>query len=218
LEPFITSAAWLARQDEFASALGIAEKFLSRWEDGFTRTHFDDIGMQSAILAVESWNSLREKRRFPSFVRTITRRRRASMVRESMRRRLKGREVECVSCDDFAEMLGEPRWYSVSGVWISHTEMMRALPDVLRQLSELNVRILLSFYEGFSCAELAARFDLTIDSVKMRIYRSRRRVRGIFELLAAAEKSELRIGPLPHPHGRLTQAEGRQPQRSETCE
>jgi DNA-directed RNA polymerase specialized sigma24 family protein len=218
LEETAACGAWHAREVELATALGIAEEFLNRWDDGFTTTNRDDIGLQSAILAVERWDSLREKSRFPSFVRTIVRRRRASLVRENVRRKSKGHEVDCGNCDEFEQPRSEQRWYFVAGAWICQSEMIHTLPDVLEHLSQLNVRILLGFYEGFSCAELAARFDLTIDSVKIRVHRSRRRVRGIFELMAAPETSELRTGLVPLPHKRVTRPVADNFKRREICD
>ena len=70
--------------------------------------------------------------------------------------------------------------------------MLRILPAVLAQLSALNARILMSHYEGFSCGELAERFALPVDSVKVRVHRSRGRVKALIEERLVRGSGELR--------------------------
>ncbi len=59
--------------------------------------------------------------------------------------------------------------------------MLFELGVVTEQLSHLNRSILFGFYEGFTCAELGARYCMSTDRVKVRLYRSRRKVREFFE-------------------------------------
>jgi DNA-directed RNA polymerase specialized sigma24 family protein len=58
----------------------------------------------------------------------------------------------------------------------------------MAQLTKLNSRILMSYYEGFTCAELAVRYDLTTDSVKVRVHRSRRRIKQLLATQVARMK------------------------------
>ncbi len=51
----------------------------------------------------------------------------------------------------------------------------------MRSLTALNEQLTRSYYEGFSCAELAERFGLEEDCVKVRLYRCRRKLRKEFE-------------------------------------
>jgi hypothetical protein len=54
--------------------------------------------------------------------------------------------------------------------------------------------------------------------VKIRVHRSRRRVRGIFERMAVPETSELRTGLVPLPHKRVTRPVADNFKRREICD
>jgi hypothetical protein len=69
----------------------------------------------------------------------------------------------------------------VAGVPVPRMCLLNHLDGVLACLPALNRVLLLGFYEGFSCAELGARFHLTEDCVKVRLHRSRKRLRREFE-------------------------------------
>lgn len=69
---------------------------------------------------------------------------------------------------------------------------MAALPGILGRLRPLNARLLMNYYEGFSCCELAERHGLSLESVRVRIHRSRQRVRSLYKRLATRDSGELR--------------------------
>ena len=210
---------WRLREGELLDALGIAEEFLDRWDDSITIAEREDLRVESALLAVQGWDRLRDKNRFAAYVRTIARRQRAQAVRERLR-------VEAVGLRFGNEMREEPeqppaehKWFEVAGHWIRQRDMLQLLPDLLARLEPLNVRLLMGYYEGFSCAELGGRFDISVDVVKVRIHRTRRLVKGLFELMATTESGELRIGTVPVCHPGMETAEGRtQQERNATCD
>ncbi len=69
----------------------------------------------------------------------------------------------------------------VAGVMMPTTWLLDRLEAVLSSETRLNAAILMAYYEGFSCAELAERYGMSEQCVKVRIHRSRRRVRRHFE-------------------------------------
>ena len=56
------------------------------------------------------------------------------------------------------------------------------LPSVLRRLDPLSACLVQSYYEGFSCGELAERYGIPEERVKVRLHRSRQRIRREYEV------------------------------------
>ena len=69
----------------------------------------------------------------------------------------------------------------VGGQPIARESCVAELDWVLRQIGSLNGRIVLGYYQGFSCGELAQRYRLPEKAVKVRLHRSRHRIRKVFE-------------------------------------
>ena len=65
--------------------------------------------------------------------------------------------------------------------WIARDQLLPWLDDALSRLPALNSRLLREFYGGSSCQDLAVRHRLTMDTVKVRLHRSRERVRANLE-------------------------------------
>lgn len=181
---------------QLEAAQRIASKFLGRWDDPFTVSIRDDLGQQVAMAAVEKLRDLRDLRSFPAFVRTIARRKRALAIRDDFLRRvlpLEGTiEGDGSIADELARREPATQWYQVAGEWIPECDMLRVLPDILVRIPRLNGRLLHDYYEGFSCGELAERYGLSIENVKVRIHRSRRRIKELFELRVIRHSGELR--------------------------
>ena len=78
------------------------------------------------------------------------------------------------------------RWHNLCDHNLIHDDRM------LESLTCLNRRIVLSYYEGFSCAELAARFRIPEESVKVRVHRARGRLRQLFERRVCSLTGEFR--------------------------
>ncbi len=64
---------------------------------------------------------------------------------------------------------------------VSRSWMLEQLEGVLAFQTPLNIAILMAYYQGFSCSELAERYEMPEECVKVRIHRSRLRVRREFE-------------------------------------
>ena len=211
---------WRSREDELNAALRIAAEFLSRWNDHVTTSQREDLRVESALLAVQGWERLRDKACFPAFVRTIARRRRAMAVRTRVRQERAGLGFDREVREEPAQPSPEAQWYEVAGTWVRRRDMLEVLPGLLARLNPVNVRMLMSYYEGFSCAELAGRFDVSLDTVKCRVHRTRRQIKGLFELMANKESDELQVGAVPgwQPDTRTATGQQQQERRSATCE
>lgn len=157
-----------------------ARGFLRRFEDPLTRSARDDLVQEAAWAAWQWAASMRDTSRFVAAVRTIARRTRCRWLETERRRR----EV-----DSLVSRGAEPAGYDVAGYRVSLVWLLECLRSVLGGLRELDRRLLIGLHEGFCCAELAARFHQSEESVKVRIHRTRRRVQLEIEraVLAADE-------------------------------
>jgi len=180
---------------QWAAVLQQARQVLHRYRDQSTRESCEDIAQESAVLAWQWADRLHDQSRLGAAVRTITRRHRTrSMLAEKRRRWLRYVDFGATAdADPGAAEPEEPR-LCVGGQSVAQSWLRQRLAQVLGCLSPLDQRLLLGFYEGFCCAELAVRFGRSEDCVKTRIHRARRRVRVVFERLvrssAEAEVSE----------------------------
>ena len=208
---------WRTRVDELRTALSIAAEFLDRWNDPVTASQRDDIRVESALLAVRGWDRLRDKACFAAYVRTIARRQRALAVRRRLRVERAGLGTDNEVREELEQPRPEQHWYAVAGCWVNRQDLLQLLPAVFAGLNPLNVQLMMGYYEGFSCAELSGRFDISLDVVKVRIHRTRRYVKGLFELMASRETGELRVGTVPAWQPEMETATGQQ-QRSATCD
>src|SRR5262249_61357946 len=79
----------------------------------------------------------------------------------------------------------------VAGRLVPQPWLLQRLDLVLTTISRTNRLLLLGFYEGFSCSELAERFGLSADAVKGRLDRCRQRLRPRLE---SARRAGGRVG------------------------
>ena len=163
-------------------ALVDAREFLERWGDPVTRNERDDLIQETAWAAWHRAPYVRDGSCFPAVVRTISRRlRHRALCLAARRSQLFGGDRRRLEreCQRETERCGP--YLLVEGRPVSVNRLLAMLDMVMRCLPWLNRRLLLSYYEGFSCGELAERFALTERGVKMRLHRSRHRLRREFE-------------------------------------
>jgi DNA-directed RNA polymerase specialized sigma24 family protein len=159
-----------------------AMAFLARWSDPPTCAAREDLASRAVAEAWVVRGQLRRAGAFHAYVRTIARRLRCREVAEAGRRR-----IACdVDPDSFAE---ERSWgfgadpahqrptVSVAGRSIAAESLRSWLWRRLRERRDVGSVALQRFCEGFSCAELADRFELTESNLKMRMHRSRETLR-----------------------------------------
>jgi len=166
---------------DFVQASEVARRFLSRWSDGFTRSLRDDLVQEAACEAWRCRSLLRDPERFSSFVRTISRRLRYKALRGDSRRSFASLQD---NLDEVEERLVGGKSEQVLRVGSQSCEtrwLLGQLDGAMQTLSALNGQLTRSYYEGFSCAELAERYGLEEESVKVRLYRCRRKLRKEFE-------------------------------------
>ena len=162
-------------------ALVESRLFLERWGDPVTRRERDDLVQETAWATYCQATNVRDQSRIPAMVRTISRRlRHRALCRAARRAVVLGGSYRPVQQLHPWEDTGP--YLLVSGRPIPVSRLLGMLEAVMWCLPPLNRRLLLAFYEGFSCRELADRFVLTEEGVKMRLHRSRRRLRKAFEV------------------------------------
>lgn len=175
-------------------ALQVAYRFLGRWQDGFTRSARDELAHETALVALDRRHTLRQPDKFPAFVRTIARRLRFQAARETM----KPGKLSLDRSDAVSESLVQPEQerilLRVGETLVDRDVLLAELDQMLQKLTRLNRRLLLSYYEGFSCAELAARFEMPEESIKVRIHRARGKLRQFFESKVCSRTGEFRTG------------------------
>jgi len=167
-----------------ARGLAIAFAFLRRWDDPATNSLRDDYAQEAVIAALARLPAMRAPERFPALVRTIARRVRSREMRLRIRQRFAGlpswhdsgpEESHFEIALRIRGSLGER--VRVEDRCVEKQWLLDALDSVLERLPALNRRILRGYYEGFSCRELAERYGLAEDNVKVRLHRGRKRVR-----------------------------------------
>lgn len=161
-----------------ADVLDIATRFLVRWTDPMTLNLADDIAQLTALDALRRQRTLHDRRCLPGFVRTIARRMRFKTLQREHGRVDRDKNP----CPDLLpERHGERVRLRVRARWIARDQLLPWLADALDGLPALNSRLLREFYGGSSCRDLAVRHRLSMDTVKVRLHRSRERVRANIE-------------------------------------
>lgn len=166
----------VATDDAWRQACVQARGFLRRYSDAWTREHRDDV-VQEAALAAWRWSQNGGVTRVGAAMRTIARRVRCRALLGTRRLLIAQAALSrttATRCDD------EPR-FRVAGARVPFSWLVPHLRRALGGLSALDRQLLLSFHEGFCCAELALRFDSTEQRIKTRIHRARRRIRSELE-------------------------------------
>lgn len=170
-----------AREIRACEALRSAWAFLSRWRDPVTVDCREDMAQQAAIIAWQEHDRMRDPARLTALVRTVCRRIRYRNLVKRRRRPIVSLDAE----DELSRRIpAEPESdadIDVAGTTVSMTWMLGQLENVLGYQSPLNRSMLMAYYQGFSCSELADRYQIPQACVKVRLHRSRRRVRREFE-------------------------------------
>lgn len=167
-----------AEREAVASRIrGIAARFLSRWNDPLTVSLLDDLAQLATLDTLAAYGRLCDERCLPGFVRTIARRVRFRVLRRERERRDAGRDFPLEPACSPAE----PPRVRVCARWIESEALLPWLADALERLPPLNSQLLREYYGGSSCRDLARRHRLTPDTVKVRLHRSRERVRASLE-------------------------------------
>lgn len=161
----------------------LALHFLARWSDTPTVNLVEDLAQLSTLDTLIRLPHLHNARCLPGFVRTVARRRRyRTLVRERRRR-----EAAALSGEfDIPARRREAVMLRVCSRWIDRDLLLPWLDDALARLTPLNSQLLREFYGGKNCRELAVRHRLSPDTVKVRLHRSRQRVRVTIERRAVS--------------------------------
>ncbi|MFY9341954.1 MAG: sigma factor-like helix-turn-helix DNA-binding protein [Planctomycetota bacterium] len=158
-----------------------ARRWLHRYRDRWTLAHCDDLAQEASVAAWQWVRDGRSCRRFWALVHTITSRTRGHALRAARRSCEEGRLV-----DTEAPPVEAPeRWYPIAGCRRPATRGRPWLLAALDDLAAFDRKLLLEFYEGFSCAELAERFRRSLACVKTRLHRARQRVQKKVEEYAS---------------------------------
>ncbi|MHC4514906.1 MAG: RNA polymerase sigma factor [Planctomycetota bacterium] len=152
----------------------------------------DELAHEAALQALGRRHTLRDARKFPAFVRTIARRLRSHATREALKRGELSIDREDIVREELMQPQRDGTLLRVRNALVERDVLLTELDRMLTGLTCLNRRILLSYYEGFSCAELAARFEMAEESVKVRIHRARRKLRQLFERRVCSLTGEFR--------------------------
>lgn len=163
-----------------------AEGYLRRHVDPWTRFHREDLVQEAAVAAWQWSRRLQNPGALPAAVRTITRRIRS---RALFVRRRERRTVQALPPRDVGGRERTETMLVVAGRRLPEHVVRPWLDQALTQLTDLDRCLLLSFHEGFCCAELASRFHRSVPCVKTRIHRARRRVQRLVETFARVASS-----------------------------
>lgn len=161
-----------------AQVRSIAARFLQRWTDPTTVNLIDDLAQVAALDTLAHCGRLHDQRCLPSFVRTVARRVRFKALRRE-RSRCEAASEPCGS--DVAARAHDVVKLRVCARWVERDHLLPWLDDALDRLPPLNSVLLREYYGGSSCRDLAVRYRLTPDTVKVRLHRSRERVRATLE-------------------------------------
>jgi DNA-directed RNA polymerase specialized sigma24 family protein len=172
------------REEMVGTALVQARRFLHRWRDAVTRSERDDLAQDVAVAAMQCSAHVRDRACFPAMVRTISRR-----LRWQVLERVRGDAAIAVADESEAlDLYERPSCDGVRirGEFVPMSWMLEQLDSALDCVGRVNRQLLLAFHAGSQCAELSRRFELSEDTVKVRLYRSRLRLREEFEGRARA--------------------------------
>jgi DNA-directed RNA polymerase specialized sigma24 family protein len=171
------------REDAWQRAHGEAKTWLRRHNDAWTREHREDL-VQEATLQAWQWSGrMRHRERFWAAVHTITRRVRARAMRAPRMLQTSFEAVAAVPCRD---ALADETWFRIAGRRVPAPCVLPWLREALARLQAIDRELLLGFYEGFCCIELAERHGRSLPCVKTRLHRARRRIRNEVEACVRA--------------------------------
>jgi DNA-directed RNA polymerase specialized sigma24 family protein len=171
----------MEREELWREAHREAELWLRRYGDTWTRTNRDDLAQEASIAAWHWASDGRRCERFWAAVQTITTRIRGRALRSARQR---DDSFDAEMCGHTVPAEAPDRWYEIAGRREPAWRVEPWLRAAIGGLALIDRQLLLGFYEGFCCAELAERFRRSLACVKTRLHRARRRVRSEVEGLA----------------------------------
>ena len=163
-----------------------ARRFLLRWNDRFTRSRRDDLAQDAAVALWRFLQDHRDASRGRAMVHTISRRARSRALKVAFRG---GAAVAEGDADDLAQAVparAEQPCLRVGGLLVPREWLLARLLPLLAGIRATNRRLVLAYYEGFSCSELSERFGLSEQAVKVRLHRSRAVLRRNLEAMTRA--------------------------------
>lgn len=158
---------------------------LRGFRDGFTRDWRDDL-TQDASLAMWQF-STRHQQRSPihAAVPTIVNRTRWAAIRKSARRARAVMVAERPS-PVYLSRAEHDEHIRIEGKLVPVDWLLCQLREELGRLRERNRIVLLAFYEGESCGEIAAKLGSSVDAVRVRLCRTRAQLKRSLEDRARA--------------------------------
>ncbi len=171
----------LADDIDYGAVRCAAVRYLSRWSDRATASLRDDLAQEATLVTWRKRELLRDPRCAEAFARTVVKRLRARALRRMARYAPRGLET----CAE-SELARRDRSTGAGSFQVAEREvgsdlLLDWLDRSVRQLTRDNADLLLDFYAGRSCRELAARMGLDSRAVKSRLHRGRRRLRELLE-------------------------------------
>lgn len=170
-------------EDVWFGARRHVHEVLRGFRDGFTRDWRDDL-TQDASLAM--WRfSTRHQQRSPihAAVSTIVNRTRWAAIRKSARRAAMVAERPAAPYPSWPERDEHIR---VEGKLVPVDWLLCQMREEIGRLRERNRIVLLAFYEGESCGQIAARLGSSVDAVRVRLMRARAQLKRSLEDRARA--------------------------------
>lgn len=166
-------------QQQWSRAVRDAKRFLSRWRDDVTRSEREDLAHEAALLACSRLAVQRDEERFPALVRTISKRLRLRAIQRA--RRVGDASLAAAAIADRTRDGDDDGLVRVAGRAVPIEWLISRLHTELPRLDETNRQLVLEFYAGATCLELAARKGLSHEAVKVRVHRMRRLLRRRLE-------------------------------------
>jgi len=173
----------MERDELWQRAHDEARSWLRRYPDPWTRTNQEDLVQEASIAAWRWASDVRHRERFWAAVQTIASRIRGRALRLDRRVHVSQVLVEQALVDE--PSVAEHYW-TIAGRRVPAPRALPWLQQALAKLKGLDRQLLLSFHEGFCCAELAERFRRSESWVKTRLHRARRRIQRHVEGSARA--------------------------------
>ena len=168
-------------EEHAAAVLGIAREYLRRWRDQWTRNQREDLAQETAIRFWCQAPRLARPGALRGYVRTIARRCRCRGLLRYLRETHVSLDVDETLRRSLAGAHPPGPAVTVGGRRIPIAVLRDEIGPAMAALPSLNSHLVRAFYEGFSVAELSARYELSEDCVKKRIHRSRARLRKMLE-------------------------------------
>jgi DNA-directed RNA polymerase specialized sigma24 family protein len=171
---------------DWSETISLASGYLRRRGDPFTRREWEDLAQDVALAAFQQQAQDLEPKRWRGLIRTISFRTRNRAALRAGRLGFQVGEAEPAEWSSPAPVEQE---LVVQGSVVPMDQLLVALRQSLQRLDQRNRELLLGYYAGRRCRELARLHGLTESAVKVRLHRAR-------TLLRDRIASQLREGGL----------------------